>query len=210
MVNLQISDTLANSMLNGGAGSGLALANGGQIKLYTASQPANANTAVSSQTLLATLGLSATAFGAAAAGSATANAVTSATAAASGTATWGRVLKSDGTTVLFDFSVGVQQSISAATNANGVRFTCNGHGLTTGQKVGLTGFTGNWAPCNGNWVVTMIDANTFSIPVDSTSFGAMSGTPLTNFDYNMNSNVISSGATVAMSSLIFALLEAGF
>jgi hypothetical protein len=70
-------------------------------------QPATADTAVSTQNLLAELTLNSTAFGAAVAGVATANSITSdSTADASGTATWFRVVKSDGTTVLWDGSVG--------------------------------------------------------------------------------------------------------
>ena len=80
--------------------------NGGTIKLYTGTQPANCDTAVSSQTLLASLALSATAFAAASAGTKTANAITSATAGATGTAMWFRAFKSDGTTAVIDGSVG--------------------------------------------------------------------------------------------------------
>ena len=133
-LNLQISDAAANAAVNALA----ALANGGSIKIYAGTQPANANTAITGQTLLATLTLNATAFANAVGGVATANAITSATAVASGTATFFRVFKSDGTSVVFDGTVG-----------------------TSG--------------C----------------------------------DLNMNSNVISSGATVAISSLTFTLNEAG-
>jgi len=133
-LNLQISDATANAGVN----ALCALANGGFIKLYTGSQPANANTALGAQTLLVTLALSATAFATAVAGVATANSITAASAVASGTATWFRCYKSDGTSVVFDGTVG-----------------------TSG--------------C----------------------------------DINMNSNVISSGATVGVSSLTFTLNEAG-
>ena len=133
-LNLQISDTAANAAVNALA----ALANSGSLKLYTTPQPANANTAVISQTLLATLTFGATAFGNAVAGVATANSITSGTAVANGTAVWFRVFKTDGTTVVFDGTVGT-------------------------------------AGC----------------------------------DLNMNSNIIASGAIVAVSSLTFTLNEAG-
>lgn len=90
--------------------------NGGSLKIYTGAQPTDANTAVGAQTLLATLALSATAFAASVASgsagsrivTATANAITGDTSAdATGTAAWFRVLKSDGTSVVFDGSVGV-------------------------------------------------------------------------------------------------------
>ena len=101
--NAKLSDTCANAAVN----AVTALCNTGYIRIYNGTQPTNANTAVSSQTLLSTLRFGATAFGAASAGVATANAITSDTdAAATGTATWFRALKSDGTTVMFDGSVG--------------------------------------------------------------------------------------------------------
>lgn len=101
--NLQLSTAAQNAEVD----ALMALANTGYIRLYTTAQPANANTAIGAQTLLATLRFGATAFGASSSGTATANAITSDTsAAATGTATWFRVLKSDGTSVLWDGSVG--------------------------------------------------------------------------------------------------------
>lgn len=87
-----------------------ALCNNGYLRIYTGTQPANADTAVSTQTLLSEHRFSATAFGAASNGVITANAITSDEALASGTATWFRVLDSDGTTVVFDGSVGTSDA----------------------------------------------------------------------------------------------------
>lgn len=76
-----------------------ALLNSGTVEIRTGSQPASANTAASG-TLLGTLTLNATAFGAATTASpsvATANAITSDTAAdATGTAGWFRAYRSSG------------------------------------------------------------------------------------------------------------------
>ena len=97
----------SNACANAAADAVTALANNGYLRIYDGTQAANADTAVGAQVLLAELRFGATAFGAAAAGVATANAITSdASANATGTATWFRVLKSDGTTVLWDGSVG--------------------------------------------------------------------------------------------------------
>ena len=84
--------------------------NGGSIKIYSGTRPTNPDTALSGNTLLASLPLSATAF-AAATGTTTvtktANAVTSDTnAPATGTATFFRAFKSDGTTAVVDGTVG--------------------------------------------------------------------------------------------------------
>lgn len=96
--------------------------NAGSIDIYTGTQPATPDTALIGNTLLATLTLSATAFGAAASGVKTANAITSGTAVATGTATFFRAFKADGTAVI-DGSV----STSAATmNLNDVAITTGG------------------------------------------------------------------------------------
>ena len=81
--------------------------NNGYIRIYDGTRPTDADTAVGAQVLLAELRFGATAFGAASAGTATANAITADTAAnATGTATWARLLASDGTTAIADISVG--------------------------------------------------------------------------------------------------------
>lgn len=80
--------------------------NSGTLKVYSGTRPTDADTALSGNTLLATLTFSATAFPAASAGVLTANAITGDTSAdATGTATFARCLKSDGTTVICDMSV---------------------------------------------------------------------------------------------------------
>lgn len=86
------------------------LANSGKLRIYSGAQPATPETAASG-TLLAELTMNATAFGAAASGVITANAITSDSAAdATGTAGYYRLLKSDGTTALWDGSVGTSGS----------------------------------------------------------------------------------------------------
>lgn len=82
------------------------LLNSGKLRIYNGSQPANADTPITTQNLLAELTFSTTAFGAASSGTITANPITSATAIASGTASWFRAVKSDGSTVVFDGSAG--------------------------------------------------------------------------------------------------------
>jgi hypothetical protein len=102
-LNPKISNTAANAALD----ALCALLNTGYLRIYDGSQPTDANTALGAQVLLAELRFGATAFGAAVAGVATANAITSDTDNnATGTATWYRCLKSDGTTVVHDGSVG--------------------------------------------------------------------------------------------------------
>ena len=94
------------------------LLNSGLIRIYDGTQPATGDTAITTQNLLVTLTLNATAFGAAVAGVLTANAITSGTAVFSATATWARICKSDGTAV-FDGSVDTA-SANIILNATGI------------------------------------------------------------------------------------------
>lgn len=53
-------------------------------------------------------------------------------------------------------------NITGATNASPIVVTSASHGLTTGARVTVSGVGGNTA-ANGTFVVTRIDANTFSL-----------------------------------------------
>lgn len=102
-LNPKYSDTMVNAEANA-VGDAL---NTGYIRIYDGSQPADADTAVGAQVLLAELRFGADAFPAAVAGVLTANAITDDSSAnATGTASWARILASNGTTVWFDGSVG--------------------------------------------------------------------------------------------------------
>lgn len=82
-------------------------ANSGKLRIYSGTRPTNADTALSGNTLLAELTMNATSAGSASGGVWTANAIASDSSAdATGTASFARLLQSDGTTALADFSVG--------------------------------------------------------------------------------------------------------
>jgi uncharacterized glyoxalase superfamily protein PhnB len=114
--------------------------NSGTIKIYAGTRPTDANTAVGAQTLLATLTMGSTAFPASAASGtaptrkavATANTITGDTSAdTTGTATWFRALKSDGTTVIMDGTIGTSgEDMNLATQS-----------LVSGVDVEITSFT---------------------------------------------------------------------
>ncbi len=122
-----LSDTAANAEANALA----PLMNSGTIQIYSGTQPATANTALSGNTLLATLTFGATAFGTAAASVITANAITSGTAAATGTATFARIFETGGVTVVMDITVGTS---GAGLNLNTVS-------IVSGATVSCTSFT---------------------------------------------------------------------
>lgn len=79
------------------------------IRIYSGTQPANANTAISTQTLLVSLNISG-AFGTDSNGTLTFSTINNGTAVASGTASFFRIVKSDGTTVVMDGSIGTSSA----------------------------------------------------------------------------------------------------
>jgi hypothetical protein len=106
--------------------------NGGYLRIYDGTQPTNCDTALGSQVKLAELTLSATAFAAASNGQKVANAIADDTTAdATGTATWGTLVKSDGTTRVQDFSAGT----------SGCDLNLNSVAIQAGAKVSVTSWT---------------------------------------------------------------------
>lgn len=127
-LNPKRSNTAANAACDAMA----VLLNTGYLRIYDGTQATNADTALGAQVLLAELRFNATAFGAAVAGVATANAITADSSAnATGTATWFRALKSDGTTVVCDGSVGTATSDLILNTAS----------IVSGASVSVTSFT---------------------------------------------------------------------
>lgn len=134
-LNPFFSDTFAKACVD----AGCALANAGKLRIYTGSQPTDANTAIGAQTLLGEFTMNATAFAASVASGtaptrsavATANTIADITASGTGTAAWFRLLKSDGTTVLFDGTVGT----------SGCDLNLTDITITTGETMSVTSFT---------------------------------------------------------------------
>lgn len=63
-------------------------------------------------------------------------------------------------------------TVTTASNANPCVITATAHGLQDRNSVTISGFAGNWAAANGTHTITWVDANSFSIAVDSSAFGA--------------------------------------
>ena len=105
------SPRLTNDLANAMADALAALLDDGYLRIYDGTQPATADTAITTQTLLAELRFDSPAAPAASAGILTFNAITDdASANDTGTATWARMLQSDGTTAVMDGSVGESYS----------------------------------------------------------------------------------------------------
>jgi len=99
--------TLAAATADAIADAVAALCDGGVLQIYDGAQPADADTAVSTQTLLATCAFASPAFLAAVAGVATAHAIAQdASADDDGTAAWFRILDASANAVM-DGTVGV-------------------------------------------------------------------------------------------------------
>lgn len=108
----------------------------GYLRIYDSTggtgQPATVDTAIGSQVLLAELRFAATAESSTTNGVVTFAALTADSSAnASGTATWFRALKSDGTTAIWDGSVGT----------SGATLNLNSVAISSGAEVSVTSLT---------------------------------------------------------------------
>jgi hypothetical protein len=105
--------------------------NSGYIRIYDGTRPASPATAVSTQTLLAELTCNATFAAGASSGVLTLNSITQDSSAnATGTASWFRMFKSDGTTVVMDGDVGT----------SGSDLNLNTTSIVSGGPVSITSF----------------------------------------------------------------------
>ena len=104
---MALAPLFSTEVVNAMADAATALADSGSIKIYEGAKPATADTSVGEAVLLATHSLAATAFGAAAEGVCTAAAIgDDVDIDAAGTPSFFRVLKTDGTSELWDGTVG--------------------------------------------------------------------------------------------------------
>lgn len=82
------------------------------------------------------------------------------------------------TTGIITFSADVTGSVENATSSTTCRVTSTGHGLVTGDTVHWSTFTGDWAALNNHrYAITKINADNFTIPVDTSGFTAYNTSP---------------------------------
>ena len=82
--------------------------------------------------------------------------------------------------------------ISAITKANPGQVTCTAHGLTTGLQVGLSGING-MTELNGTTpTVTVIDANNFTIGVNTSAYGTYTSSGYVSVDDPLLNRLITS------------------
>lgn len=129
---MPLNTQLANATVNGQGDDLSARLNSGFLRIYDGTQPATADTAITTQVLLAELTFSATAAPATSNGLITFNAIGSDTSAnATGTASWFRCFASNGTTVVMDGSVGTATS----------NLVLNSTSIVSGGTVSVSAFT---------------------------------------------------------------------
>lgn len=132
--NLTYAVALKNARLNQAASQ---LGTSCLLNIYSGTQPATPDAALSGNTLLAQLACSATFAPSASGGVLTANAITSdASANNTGTATWASLVKSDGTTRIIDMSAGTSGTdmiLSSVSIVAGNIVTCSSLTITSGD-----------------------------------------------------------------------------
>jgi hypothetical protein len=129
---MALTQTLSNAAASLAADAVTSLLDAGYLRIYDGAQPADPQTAISGQTLLAELRWNADAFAAAVDGAAAANALTADPSANNtGTAAWFRALQSDGATAVFDGSVGT----------SGCNLNLSSVAIEAGAAVAVTSYT---------------------------------------------------------------------
>jgi hypothetical protein len=164
----------------------------GLLRIYDGTQPATGGTAT---TLLAELTCNATYAPAASSAILTANAITQDSSAnASGTATWFRKVKSDGTTHVMDGTVGIQMTTTITGTSGAATVTVGSNsGIAVGNSVSGTGI-GTGAK------VVNINGTTITLSVNNS--GTPSGNGTFSYDLNLVNNVITITQPVSVTSFV--------
>jgi hypothetical protein len=160
------------------------------LRIFDGTQPATGGAAtniLSEHTCAAT-------FGTVAAGVLTANAIGSdASANNTGTATWARLLKSDGTTQVADFSAGADVTTTITGTAGQDTITVgSATGIVVGQYVSGTGIATG---------ARVVDIQGTTVHVSKEHTGAVSGSGTFKYEISVNPASITTGQTVNVNSL---------
>jgi hypothetical protein len=108
---MSLNPIFASDAVNAAATAISALLDAGYLRIYSGTQPDSPETEIDDQVLLAELTLGSPAFGDPVDGLLTAEAITAEDSnLADGTATWARLVASDGTTAVADGSVGLSDA----------------------------------------------------------------------------------------------------
>lgn len=119
---MALTENLSDTAADIAAGAVLAALDGGYLRIFDGTQPATADTAVTTQIVLVEIVLGSPAFTTNGDGTANINPSTSGTSVA-GTASWFRAYSSDGVTAIIDGSVGTS---GCNLNMNTITFVLSG------------------------------------------------------------------------------------
>ena len=96
------------------------------------------------------------------------------------------------------------RDVTAATNNSPIKITAVGHGFSTGDKVFISGVTGNTA-ANGGWTITKVDADKFTLNGSTGNANFISGGTVYSFTAipkSPNGNAIATGTGITGRILI--------
>ena len=94
-------------------------------------------------------------------------------------------------------SIGLKGNITGATQANPCHITSTKHNLSTGNTIYISGVNGMVQLNSANtYTVTVIDANTFSIGVNSTLYGAYTSGGIWQLSNQLNPSIVPSSITI--------------
>lgn len=111
------------------------------------------------------------------------------------------------TFILFFFGTGAKGSITAITNANPGQVTSPNHGLSNGMQVTFSG-VGGMTQLNGNtFTVTVVDANNFTIGVDTTAFGVYTSGGI--WVNQPNAQIVPGSVSISIATLATPFLDQG-
>jgi hypothetical protein len=97
----------------------------------------------------------------------------------------------------------VQLAITAATNATPIQITVAGHGLSTGAYAIVAGVGGN-TNANGSWVITVVDANNFTLNTSSGNAAYTSGGYVEGGDLGLVDSIVQANAVPDLGTTITA------
>lgn len=102
------------------------------------------------------------------------------------------------------------KAITAITKANPGAVTCTGHNLITGQVVGLTGVNG-MTQVNGQTVtVTVVDADHFTIGIDTSAYGTYTSGGLVGTDDGLLVALITAASSFIQNWIGYTIASASY
>src|ERR1700677_2831994 len=100
-------------------------------------------------------------------------------------------------------SLGIADFITNITQANPGRVTSPAHNLTNGQKIIISNVVGMTQVNNQTFTVTIVDANNFTIGVDTTGYGAYISGGIWTLANEPNPELMPGSVTITIGAIVF-------